>query len=141
MSWDYKEYKRKQALLKKEDPIGWKFNHINHILGKIKSSICSRMNWCGWNYKKGSIYEKMDYFYHWQIENFDHRKSYDFKDISKFQRKIIDIKTQKLALEYIKEAYELFLEGQKLVYTFSTGEFNLYDSWFKKNIKKLQTIK
>lgn len=137
MDWNYQEYKEKRKKQKKEDPITFKFQFINKILGQITSSIGNRMNYIGWSYKAGSDYEKMDYFYHWKMENFNHRKSYDYKLI-KNDYNINNKKTREYVVKYFEEAYQLFIEGNILTYCFSDGELKYYGSWILKNIKKFK---
>ena len=137
MDWNYQEYKEKRKKQKKEDPIAFKFQFACNILSKITNAICCRMNNIGWSYKEGSDYEKMDYFYHWKIENFNHRKSYDF-NLIKDTYNINNRDTRDYVVKYLEEAYKLFIEGSKLTYCYSSGQINLYDSWFKKNINKFK---
>ena len=137
MDWNYQEYKEKRKKQKKEDPIAFKFQFVHNILGQITSSIGNKMNNIGWSYKEGSDYEKMDYFYHWKIENFNHKKSYDY-NLIKNDYNINNKKTREYVVKYFKEAYQLFIEGNMLTYCFSKGQFDYYNSWFWKNIKKFK---
>ena len=137
MNWDYQEYKEKRRKQKKEDPIGFKFQFIHKIHGQITKSICNRMNYIGWSYKEGSDYEKMDYFYHWKMENFNHRKSYDY-NLIKNDYNINNKKTREYVVKYIEESYRLFLEGYGLTHCFGSNQFKYFDSWFKKNINKFK---
>jgi len=137
MNWNYQDYKEKRKKQKKEDPIAFKFQFVHNILGQITNSIYNRMNYIGWSYKAGSDYEQMDYFYHWKMENFKNKKSYDY-DLIKNDYNIKNKKTREYVVKYLEEAHKLFLEGHRLTFCFSAGEFNYYNSWFVKNIKKFK---
>lgn len=136
----YSDYREKRTRMKKENPIAWKFNHIHEILGRIANSICNTMNGCGWHYPPGSRYEELDYWYRWELENFNHTRTHAFYNFSKAEMENITMDVRKAALEYFKKAYELYQKGYRITWGANERMYRLNCKWFEKNIKRLEKI-
>lgn len=147
MSKNLTDGRKKWLQYKKEDPFGMKQRFIRDFMFRRFCSYAnSKLNECGWKFEDNSDTHKLWKLYHAKLEEVNCIYSYKLSEYEKEHGRYNFKPTEELReifKWYLNRNFELYQEALKLGYwsCMHHRERDFYLSWFKKNLKKLETHK
>ena len=147
MSKNLTNRRKKWLQYKKEDPFGMKVRFVrDFIFRRFHSYANSELNHCGWMFEENSYMHQLWKLHYVKVEEVN--RIYAYK-LSEYENKYgrYNFKPNEELREifnwYLNRNFELYQEALKLTSwsCMHHGERDFYLSWFKKNLKKLETYK